>query len=252
MASSGRVTFNFYRMERLKFQLSALNFRHIAVVLAMLPCVLVAHQAFGNHPPAAEKVASPGKVDLGRVLIVYYSFSGKTAEVAALIQEATGGTLHRIETKKTYSPLQAIRMMEEESETEDDLLPDLQSPIPDIAGYDLILIGSPVWRQAVPPPLLSFLKQCDFRGKKVAAFVTSKGNAGNFFTLLRQKIRRAQQQLQGEEFNNNLSGTAALSSKVEAWLKLLKAEVRSEGGSMALKSLPSALRKTVESELAEP
>ena len=237
-------------MKRLHFQLSAFNVHLLALVL-VLAFGLVVEQAWGARAAAAEKLAPPGKVDLGRVLIVYYSFSGKTAEVATLIQEATGGTLHKIETKKTYSPLQAIRMMEEENEAGGDFLPDLQSTIPDIAGYDLILIGSPVWRQAVPPPVLSFLKQCDFKGKKVAPFVTSKGNAGDFFTLLGQKLQRAQA-LQGEEFSNNLSGTAALSSKVEAWLKQLKAEVRNEGGSMALKALPSVVRKTVESELAEP
>ncbi|MDR2813110.1 MAG: hypothetical protein LBB79_00415 [Prevotellaceae bacterium] len=196
----------------------------VIAALAALICVFAVGRACGNPQASAEAeaaVAPPEKVDLGRALIVYYSFSGKTAEVATLIQEATGGTLHRIETTQTYSSLPVIRALEAKGEVEGDKLPELQAPAPDASEYDLILVGSPVWRHTISPPTLSFLEQYDFKGKKVAAFATNKGNVGDFFTLFEQKLRHAQL-LQGEEFNNKLSGTPALRSKVEAWLKQLK------------------------------
>ncbi|KAA6339577.1 hypothetical protein EZS27_012495 [termite gut metagenome] len=82
-------------------------------------------------------------------------------------------------------------------------LPELSTVVPDVSAYDLIIVGSPTWRYTVATPVLSFLAQCNFGGKRVAAYEQRAQNA-----VL----------LTGEEFHNKLSGKAELNKKIENWL----------------------------------
>ncbi|MDR1115330.1 MAG: hypothetical protein LBL33_04140 [Tannerella sp.] len=158
-----------------------------------------------------------------KVLIVYYSHSGKTKEVAEIIARQTSGTLYRIETVKDYSSISVFHALSAKKELESGNLPELSTAIPDISGYDLIIVGSPVWRHTVATPVVSFLAQCDFGEKPVAAYATNKGNVGSFFTLFEEKVRNARL-LPGEEFHNNLSGKDELSQKISKWLNTLASE----------------------------
>jgi len=110
--------------------------------------------------------------DIGKVLIPYYSLTRNTKGIAEKIQEKTGGDLYEIKTVKTY-PSEYIALTEEaKRELQSDDLPALKKSLPDMSSYDLILIGSPVWWYTVSTPVMSFLRQVDFAGKKVSAFCT--------------------------------------------------------------------------------
>jgi flavodoxin len=164
-------------------------------------------------------------VDLGNVLIVYYSFSGKTKEAAEIIRQKTDGTLFRIETAKTYSGISVLHALDAKNELESGKLPELVGAIPDVSAYDLIIVGAPTWRHTIATPVVAFLEQCDFCGKQVAVYATNKGNTGTFFELFTQKTKNARL-LTGEEFNNKLSGKAELSTKITMWLNQLKNELK--------------------------
>lgn len=42
--------------------------------------------------------------------------------------------------------------------------------LPDLSGYETILVGGPVWTGTVAPPVMRFLEQVGIEGKEVAAF----------------------------------------------------------------------------------
>jgi len=107
-----------------------------------------------------------------RTLVVYYSYMGHTKFVAEKTRALVGGDLFEIQMVAPY-PLDLQRMAAQskyELETGD--LPPLLGDLPHISNYDLILVGGPVWWNTVAPPVMSFLEQTDFRGRKVGLFAT--------------------------------------------------------------------------------
>ncbi|NCB92561.1 MAG: hypothetical protein EOM40_08305 [Clostridia bacterium] len=57
----------------------------------------------------------------------------------------------------------------------------------DMAGYDTIFVGFPIWATDVPQAVLSFLNQYDLSGKTVIPFCTHDGyGAGNSYESIRE------------------------------------------------------------------
>ena len=191
-------------------------------LLKTLLCAMVCTAGAGV---AAAQDSGAARIELGRVLIAYYSMSGKTQEVAQIIARKTGGTLYRIETSKTYSGFGVLHAAEAKKELESGNLPPLVSPVPDAAAYDLVIMGAPVWRHTMATPAVMFLRKCNFKGKWAAAYATNKGNVGTFFEFFAHNVQNAKV-LTGEEFHNKLSGTDQLESKITVWLLRLQSEMR--------------------------
>ena len=53
--------------------------------------------------------------------------------------------------------------------------PPLAAKVDNIAGYDEIFLGFPIWGETAPPPICSFLKVHDLRGKTLRPFITYGG-----------------------------------------------------------------------------
>ncbi len=126
-----------------------------------------------------------------KMLIIYYSFSGNTKYIAEKIREKTGGDVFEIETVKTYPAEYSALTEEAKRELQTDDLPALKKSPPVMSSYDLILVGGPVWWYTVPTPVMSFLRQADFAGKKVSAFCTHEGGIGKFFPHFKEQAKNA-------------------------------------------------------------
>lgn len=114
------------------------------------------------------------------VLIVYYSYSGVTEGIAQTLQEKTGGNLYEIEVVDPYPDNSQETSDRAAEERESGNLPALQGELPVLDGYDVILVGGPVWTSTLATPVMSYLEQTDFSGKTVAPFWTDAGNPGNY------------------------------------------------------------------------
>lgn len=114
------------------------------------------------------------------VLIVYYSYSGVTEGIAQTLQEKTGGNLYEIEVVEPYPDNNQETSDRAAEERESGNLPALQGGLPVLDGYDVILVGGPVWTSTLATPVMSYLEQTDFSGKTVAPFWTDAGNPGNY------------------------------------------------------------------------
>lgn len=114
------------------------------------------------------------------ILIVYYSVSGNTKEIAEKIHEQTNGDLFRIETVQSYPENYNELVTQAKKEINDGYRPELKTKVSDFARYDTIFIGSPNWWGTIAPAVSSFIDSYDFEGKKVIPFIThGKGGVQN-------------------------------------------------------------------------
>ena len=110
-----------------------------------------------------------------RVLVAYYSLTGKTEKVAEAIAGASNGQLYRIKIAKSYPNDTKERRAILEQEIEENYLPPLAAADINPENYDIIFLGSPVWANHISQPIKSFLAKYDLSGKRVIPFVTHSG-----------------------------------------------------------------------------
>ena len=157
--------------------------------------------------------------NFGKTLVIYYSLTGNTKEIAEKIKNKTNADLYEI---KTAEPLPAGPKLHlavrEQLKTQK--YPALEN-IPDVSAYDTIFIGAPVWWYTAATPVLSLLDQVDFQGKKVVPFSTQGSNAGTFLEDFKAKIKNAVV-LEYASFNNiGKEYDQAVNAKIAAWLNNL-------------------------------
>ena len=112
-----------------------------------------------------------------RILVAYFSKSGKTERAAMAIAAAVDGEIYRIRTKKKYPISFMLTVNELRKELKSGERPALAGGLPKVEQYDKILLGFPVWAGSLPPAVIGFLEKCDLRGKDVYPFFTSRGGA---------------------------------------------------------------------------
>ena len=121
-----------------------------------------------------------------KAMILYYSRSGKTRKLAQRIQADLNADILEIVPEVPYGNyLQAlIRAIKQRRAN---IMPKCVTPIPDLSGYDVVLIGYPIWMSDPPTFESDFLRKCDFTGKKVIPFATFGGSgiAGTLPTIKR-------------------------------------------------------------------
>jgi len=109
-----------------------------------------------------------------KILIVYYSKTGKTKEIAHFIaNELADGNevkLRRIRMKGERNLLATYLLDTKKAIRREK--PEIEVLNYDHKEYDLILLGTPVWSAKPAPAINTYLGKSDFRDKKVALFVT--------------------------------------------------------------------------------
>lgn len=118
------------------------------------------------------------------ILIAYFSHTGNTEEAAQIIAEYTGGNLAEIQRAEEYGDLQE----EAEAEILDGVHAEITVSVDNIAEYDTIFVGFPIWWDEAPAMIATFLAENDFSGKTVIPFCTSSsddiGNSLHIFSEL--------------------------------------------------------------------
>ena len=157
--------------------------------------------------------------DLGKVLVVYYSLTGHTKDIAEQIAAKTGADIFEIKTVETYSSPSVY--MKSKKELTSKNYPELQGSLPNVADYDTIFVGGPVWWYTMAPALYSYLKMTDFGGARVVPFSTQGSNFGSFYKDFADTAQNAQI-LPSENFNNiDEKYKEQVSNKINAWLNKL-------------------------------
>lgn len=105
-------------------------------------------------------------------LVLYYSQTNATKQVAQFIQQQTGADIEEIKPVQAYDGdfQQTIARCQQEMAT--DSLPALSALTKQVADYDTIYLGYPVWFGTYALPVASLLKTENFAGKVLIPFCT--------------------------------------------------------------------------------
>ena len=152
-----------------------------------------------------------------KLLIVYYSWSGRTQLVAETMANHTGADLFELQTVRTYPTAQKEIDSEVNRELESGLLPSLEAMPGNLNDYELVIVGGPVWMYTVATPVMRFLSESDFSGRQVAPFCTHQGGVGRYFAHFAEQVRNGET-LEGlEMYSPTMSITTE--RQIVAWLK---------------------------------
>lgn len=135
-----------------------------------------------------------GRTDMNtqRTLVAYFSATGTTARVAHEIADVTGGKLFRIDPQTPYSDADlnwnnpqsrsSVEMGDPQSR------PAIKADKENIAEYDTIFIGYPIWWDLAPRVVNTFIESHDLAGKILIPFATSGSSGiGNSVAALKKE-----------------------------------------------------------------
>lgn len=125
--------------------------------------------------PWATTAACAQQAGSSRSIVAYFTRSGNTRVIAGTIHRALGTALFEIRPARAYPEDYEDNVRQAHEETVRGYEPPLASRIEDMASYDTLYLGSPVWGMTAPPPIRSFLRAHDLRGKTVRPFITHGG-----------------------------------------------------------------------------
>ena len=118
---------------------------------------------------------------MSKALIIYFSMTGNTERIALLMAESLGADLYPIQAEHPYTRKDldwiipdSWANLEQKNSTSRPLY---QGNLPDMAEYDTIILGHPIWWGIPPRILYTVLEDLDLTGKRVASFATSGGSS---------------------------------------------------------------------------
>ena len=110
-----------------------------------------------------------------KILVVYFSYSGNTREIANQIHNIVGGDIFEIQTVKLYPKDHDVVVKQARQELASGYKPALKTKVENIELYDVIFIGYPNWCSTIPAPVKTFLLEYDLSGKTIVPFCTHGG-----------------------------------------------------------------------------
>lgn len=112
------------------------------------------------------------KEEAPKMLVLYYSQTGNTKAVAVEIANKLGADIEEITMVDPYDPDFQATIDRCKKDQEQGILPEILPVKADIANYDVVFLGFPVWFGTYAPPMTTFLNSADFSGKKIVPFCT--------------------------------------------------------------------------------
>ena len=117
---------------------------------------------------------------MSKKLVAYFSATGRTAKVAKLLAEVLGADIHEIQPKVPYTKSD-LNWLNKKSRSSVEMnnksiRPEIAESNVQIAEYDVIFLGFPIWWYVAPTIINTFLESSDFSGKKIILFATSGGS----------------------------------------------------------------------------
>lgn len=154
-------------------------------------------------------------------LVAYFSASGVTARAAKTLAEAAGADLYEIKPKTPYTKAD-LNWMDKNARSSIEMndpssRPEIADQNADIASYDVIFLGCPIWWYVAPTIINTFLESYDFSGKTIVLFATSGGSGlGKTVEKLKPSVSDTAVIVEGKMLNGRMT-----KNNLESWLKTL-------------------------------
>ena len=141
-----------------------------------------ASSEISSEAPSSSQAQAEDTGSGSSVLVVYYSATGNTEQVAQYIADSTGGDLFEIQPVEPYTD-DDLNWTDDNSrvsqEHADESLRDVElvaDTVDNWDQYDTVFIGYPIWWGIAAWPVDGFVEANDFSGKTVIPFCTSSSS----------------------------------------------------------------------------
>lgn len=161
---------------------------------------------------------TPKSMETSKSLVAYFSCTGTTKNAAEKLAAIIGAQLFEIQPAQAYTS-EDLNWNDKNSRSTVEMKnpasrPAIANKVANMADYDTIFIGFPVWWYVAPTIINTFIESYDLSGKTVIPFATSGGsgieNCEKSLQNSYPKIKWAK----GKLLNGSVD-----KSKVDSWLK---------------------------------
>ena len=158
---------------------------------------------------------------MSKKLVAYFSASGITEKVAKQIAALEEADIYEIKPKVPYTEAD-LDWMNKSSRSSMEMKnlsfrPEMADTPLNMAAYDTIYLGFPIWWYIAPTIVNTFLEKHDFSGKTIILFATSGGSGfGKTVQHLKPSVTKDTTIIEGKILNS------ADTSAIQTWLKTLK------------------------------
>ncbi len=122
--------------------------------------------------PKKTEQTTETKEEAPKMLVVFYSQTSNTKQVADVMATQLGADLAEIVPVEPYDGDFYATIERGKKELDEGTFPEIQPLTCDVANYDVVFLGYPIWFGTYAPPVFTFLNQVDLSGKKVVPFCT--------------------------------------------------------------------------------
>ncbi len=197
----------------------------VVALAASFILVQVKDRTYFHSPPYTQE--NSGDTD---VLVIYYSRSGNTEAMAREIARKFQADIVRIESEKYSLDYKGWRHANRDADEK--VLAKIEPETVDMAKYNLVFLGAPIWWFRPAPPLWTLVDKNDFSGKNVVLFNTFnsrfkseeidyfgqkiKEKGGRFIDHIYVKRGRVYHQMSGEQLIEE--SREIVDEKVQGWI----------------------------------
>lgn len=188
------------------------------LIICCLALAFVACNAGGgNENPDGGKL-SP--TDPSNIIVAYFSCTNNTKGIAEKIASATGGELYRIEPAQPYTQEDlaygnaSCRANNEQNSST--ARPAISGSVQNMAQYDVVYLGYPIWWGKAPKIIYTFLESYEFAGKTIVPFCTSGSSSISGSLPEIQALANDATWLGGRRFDANAS-----QAEIKTWVDSL-------------------------------
>lgn len=149
--------------------------KKVIYIISLIVMFGLISSACGNN-----KEDDKEKKDPDKVLVAYFSATGKTRKIASDISDVMNGTLHEIAPAELYSEKDldwtdsTSRSFKEMHDANS--RPAIVDSVSDLSSYNIVFIGFPIWWGEAPRVVNSFIEKNNLKDKILIVYATSGGS----------------------------------------------------------------------------
>ena len=166
---------------------------------------------------AQQKQKTEQKQEMKKTLVAYFSASGITRNAAQQLAEVADADIYEIQPEVAYTDTD-LDWRDKQSRSSVEMAdltsrPAIKGKVDNIADYDVVFIGFPIWWYTAPTIINTFIEANDLKGKTVIPFATSGGST---IDKSAEDLKKAYPDLNWKE-GKLLNGVSR--EDMEAWVK---------------------------------
>ncbi len=142
--------------------------KHLSIIVAIMALLGITSCNSGKKENAEDN----STFETPKCLVLYYSQTGATKTVAEELQTKLGADIEEIELVNPYTGDYDQTIERCKQERESGTFPAIKPLKSNIADYDVVFVGYPVWFGTYALPIAGLVDKYDFAGKKVVTFCT--------------------------------------------------------------------------------